>query len=1230
MATNTEKAEMFTDSISYDDMTLQEVIELGYTTLFTREADAEGLAYWLESGISKEDMFEALINGADTTDANTLDAKYDAAVAAAAVVIGDTVELTVGHADLTGTADNDTFTADQAQTIFGGVVNTLSSASDIDGGAGTDTLNAEIVSEFNGADASDTTDIVPETKSIEIVTFDVKQDNDTVVVDAKEMTGVTSIGSLNSDGDLVIENLNTLNNDGEELNANNTNTMTITMDHTDNFNSDGDASDLTVLFDEDYFITNSSTSGAELIIKMTNTLNLKTGDNALEGFDAVSFTVGDTEVVTDISSATSYDDVVTLINAQLNSLNLTTVSAATAPLENAYFSIDLIVGTEDSTVYASQSLAGSYNPITVVNTGSEALTQGNFTLGNETIDGALTYTQTDTAANTTQNPLSVNVELFKVGREGEGGDLVVGGKELNSDDYTGTVSDAVACDENGDPIVDPSTNKGEGIPNFYISVKGTDSQDSNLGTITSTNAALDNVYITTDAAYLGTGDVADLVIRDGFNDNQTGDADGTTTDDAGLNNTEDHLDAADDHINTIANTVFTNDQNDNYDNGMDSLTLVDANGFQGDLTLGEDTSIYDLGTLKANGGGDVTLYAENTTASNTIDTGAGTDTINVEDMGNINISTGSSNDTVNILLGATASTNSVKMESGNDTLNVFNANNINTLSVDMGSGNDTVNGAGLDLLVNASSGDDAVYFNNLGTKASTAATLPTDGSIDGYSFLYGRTATITFSGDQGVLDADAESNTNGFEVTTAAIQANGEYNYLTSYSDLTKALQDAVASDAVLSKLISIADNGTITSLVDGDNNTAEIEISAVDWTDSETTRAQIETEYREANSDSTLVVPTTIDCTDNVVALVGGADCDATNNNNKYTLAITNAGQDVVALSVDHNSADTIVVDAAFGETQTIVNFTTGEDKIDYSNYLTSMMSTSGSEESARTIVETYGEDLNISANEVTVLQYGNGDNTAATGVTTFGSLSSTNLTDLFDLQTTNYADVGNYNDGDHTDLVSGNANSIVMVQNNHNEIDACGENTDNLGEYKVFYINYNAEAGTIEDITDTDVSYLGTFDFGADLNNNAVVNNLEYSFTNTDGAFAGSTESDTVVVDPVVDPAAQVAVALTDADEDTATTPNTIDASDENYIYTFDTTGNDSFKFTGFSEGDTLDINDDYTVIIDTTATGIEVGYYSATFDPAGSIKVDADADLIAATNAAADNDDKNKLKS
>ena len=76
-----------------------------------------------------------------------------------------------------------------------------------------------------------------------------------VTVDAKKITDIDHIGSYMSDGDLVIENLTTLTSDGV---ARNTDTITVTMDHTDNFNHDGDASDLTVFFDEDYLLSGQS------------------------------------------------------------------------------------------------------------------------------------------------------------------------------------------------------------------------------------------------------------------------------------------------------------------------------------------------------------------------------------------------------------------------------------------------------------------------------------------------------------------------------------------------------------------------------------------------------------------------------------------------------------------------------------------------------------------------------------------------------------------------------------------------------------------------------------------------------------------------------------------------------------------------------------------------------------------------------------------------------------
>ena len=87
-----------------------------------------------------------------------------------------------------------------------------------------------------------------------------------VVLDAKDMTGIERIGSHFSDGDLKVENLTTLTDSGS---ARATDAMTVVMQHTENTNSDGDASDLTVLFDEDYLLSrDDEKSGAVLTIEL--------------------------------------------------------------------------------------------------------------------------------------------------------------------------------------------------------------------------------------------------------------------------------------------------------------------------------------------------------------------------------------------------------------------------------------------------------------------------------------------------------------------------------------------------------------------------------------------------------------------------------------------------------------------------------------------------------------------------------------------------------------------------------------------------------------------------------------------------------------------------------------------------------------------------------------------------------------------------------------------------
>ena len=56
-----------------------------------------------------------------------------------------------------------------------------------------------------------------------------------IVVDAKDIQGHDRIGSWESDGDLVIENLTTIDSNGG---FRNTDALTVSMKYTDNFNSD--------------------------------------------------------------------------------------------------------------------------------------------------------------------------------------------------------------------------------------------------------------------------------------------------------------------------------------------------------------------------------------------------------------------------------------------------------------------------------------------------------------------------------------------------------------------------------------------------------------------------------------------------------------------------------------------------------------------------------------------------------------------------------------------------------------------------------------------------------------------------------------------------------------------------------------------------------------------------------------------------------------------------------
>jgi hypothetical protein len=449
-----------------------------------------------------------------------------------------------------------------------------------------------------------------------------------------------------SDGDLIIENLTTLESNG---NMRLTKEMTITMDHTDNFNSDNDASDLTVYFDEDYLNLTTDEVGSSLTLRINNVLNIKEGNNPVENFETINFQVGTTDVAVDVNGSTTYEEIADKINAELTALGLTTVEASVDAAENVYFSQTT---TTDTNTYPANSFAGTFNPITITNSGPETLVKGAIVLTQGQIDGDINNTWSATPAQEIENPISINVELDKAGRDGEGGDLIIGGKDLDID---------------GDTDVD----KNDGIQIFDVTVQGDEARPSHLGIMASTNAELNTVNIVSEER--DDDSYAALTVS------------GNT---AGL-----------DYDNTSDISPFGGD-----------LTKLEADGFKGDLAIGIESPALNIDDFDAAGGGDVTLV-HNTTVDGvfTVDTGAGSDSITIDiDMDDSavhtysnTINTGSNDDTVALTYSDQTPTNFINTvqidqininTGGDDDVVTIGADDgiYSTADVDLGAGNDTI------------------------------------------------------------------------------------------------------------------------------------------------------------------------------------------------------------------------------------------------------------------------------------------------------------------------------------------------------------------------------------------------------------------------------------------------------------------------------------------------------------------------------------------------------------
>lgn len=518
---------------------------------------------------------------------------------------------------------------------------------------------------------------------------------------------------------------------------------------------------------------------------------------------------------------------------------------------------------------------------------------------------------------------------------------------------------------------------------------------------------------------------------------------------------------------------------------QDNLNEIDANAFTGEnLSLGEDSAVSDLLFLDAaNTSANITFVADydgNGRASSeqafVINTGSGNDNITADLTG----TSTSGSTTASLTVSATGGDNTVVLSS--------TAAEDNAATVTLGSGADTVTGGMTHLTANTGSGDDVIYAENTGDKTVAFAAagdwqgvvgttaMGAGVLVDNAELLYGRQVQVTL-GLPGMNPSD--SFVKGLEATFDIAASNG---YLTTERDLYEAAANAINNDPVLSTLATaeVDSNGNliVTYLIDGataaTDKLVQIEVLG-DWTDvASAAQSNIVDALQEKYADST------IDETDagngygantgagvETFAAVTAIGSDSTIGGGEN---IVNAGlgNDVIVLSSDDNTVDTVVFDGQFG-TNTVVHFNdaSGGDVLDFTAWLDNVTSASKSVESQVRIATALEDQTTtaggISANDVVVTTFAILDG-AITGTT----LDFDTLTGADVLAALNEA--GGYEvEAAVTNFVGGVQKSILMV-----------ENTDNEGEYKVFEVSSDTTAGD----NFTAVTLVGTVDFGAQLN--------------------------------------------------------------------------------------------------------------------------------------------------
>ena len=261
--------------------------------------------------------------------------------------------------------------------------------------------------------------------------------------------------------------------------------------------------------------------------------------------------------------------------------------------------------------------------------------------------------------------------------------------------------------------------------------------------------------------------------------------------------------------------TYSNVKEADFTVGLKSITATD---FDGDIVLGRDADIVNLGMLSAAVNGDVTYNATiNDGATHTAVTGAGDDTYDI---------------TLNSAI-SKANTSDIIISTGNgtNTVTLTEGTNGTVATITGGNGVDTIHGENVAITVEAGAGNDVIYAENTGEKAvlkfaTSAVTFlepvpATDANggnatIGQVEWLHGSQVQVTLT----TAGTTADANDTGFESALIEIVGSSANGYLTTKADINTAILKAINEDATLSKLatatVDAAGDVVVTYKVDG------------------------------------------------------------------------------------------------------------------------------------------------------------------------------------------------------------------------------------------------------------------------------------------------------------------------------------------------------------------------------------------------------------------------------